>query len=453
MGSVELVDSCREALLLAFSSAKLSIVEYDPATEDLQTISLHYFEEDDIRDGMRLTNHRPIVKIDPEGRCATMLIYGSKLVVLPFRHDSLLDEQDLQSPQLSHKQILHDAMVITPQPSRGPAFPVATLSALPAVPRSSSPPCMTILYLTIENGPLREISDHGSHVASKLYKQSGTDAGTDAPTLLDMSETFADSCIIHDRSAVLPSLVINLRELATPVINVKDYQFLHGYHNPTILFLCEHLPSWSGRVPVRKDTCGIVAVSINMSGQQYPVIWTMANLPFDCFKAIAVPKPLEKQPGVVLTLDSCNATFLAHDQLLVSLKGGEIYVVTLVVDSVTVRGMKSFIFTKTAAGVITSCMCCVGSQYLFLGSRLGNSLLLKYTSKRQLDLVTSPGQLAFKRIKTEDWMADDTDDLEMYGSEATSGGAHHISYSFELLGSNLLAKLVLAKPVYQLKGL
>ena len=43
---------------------------------------------------------------------------------------------------------------------------------------------------------------------------------------------------------------------------------------------------------MRKDTCGIVAVSINMSGQQYPVIWTMTNLPYDCFKLMPVPKPL-----------------------------------------------------------------------------------------------------------------------------------------------------------------
>ena len=39
----------RDALLLTFRDAKLSIVEYDPETHDLRTISLHYFETDDLR--------------------------------------------------------------------------------------------------------------------------------------------------------------------------------------------------------------------------------------------------------------------------------------------------------------------------------------------------------------------------------------------------------------------
>lgn len=39
--------------------------------------------------------HIPIVRVDPENRCAVMLIYGTRLVVLPFRKDTLTDEQEL----------------------------------------------------------------------------------------------------------------------------------------------------------------------------------------------------------------------------------------------------------------------------------------------------------------------------------------------------------------------
>lgn len=36
-----------------------------------------------------------MVRVDPEGRCAVMTVYGRKLVVLPFRRDTALDDAEL----------------------------------------------------------------------------------------------------------------------------------------------------------------------------------------------------------------------------------------------------------------------------------------------------------------------------------------------------------------------
>lgn len=47
--SINLANSPRDALLLAFKDAKLSIVEYDPESHDLKTLSLHYFEEEEMK--------------------------------------------------------------------------------------------------------------------------------------------------------------------------------------------------------------------------------------------------------------------------------------------------------------------------------------------------------------------------------------------------------------------
>lgn len=37
----------------------------------------------------------PMVRVDPERRCSVMLIYGTHLVVLPFRQEGILEEQDV----------------------------------------------------------------------------------------------------------------------------------------------------------------------------------------------------------------------------------------------------------------------------------------------------------------------------------------------------------------------
>jgi len=46
------------------------------------------------QDGWSSSHDIPIVRVDPEHRCAAMLIHGRRLVILPFRVDTLLEESD-----------------------------------------------------------------------------------------------------------------------------------------------------------------------------------------------------------------------------------------------------------------------------------------------------------------------------------------------------------------------
>ncbi|CAM4634432.1 unnamed protein product [Leuciscus chuanchicus] len=391
MASVQLAATNRDALLLSFKDAKLSIVEYDPGTHDLKTLSLHYFEEPELREGFVQNVHIPMVRVDPENRCAVMLVYGTCLVVLPFRRDTLTDDQE---------------------------------------------------------GIVGE----------------------------------------GQKSSFLPSYIIDVRELDEKLLNIIDMKFLHGYYEPTLLILFEPNQTWPGRVAVRQDTCSIVAISLNIMQKVHPVIWSLSNLPFDCTQVMAVPKPiggvvvfavnsllylnqsvppfgvslnsqtngttafpLKPQEEVKITLDCSQASFITSDKMVISLKGGEIYVLTLITDGM--RSVRAFHFDKAAASVLTTCMMTMEAGYLFLGSRLGNSLLLRYTEKIQETLIEEgkenedkekqeePPNKKKRVDSTTNWagkgnLPDELDEIEVYGSEAQSG-TQLATYSFEVCDSIL----------------
>ncbi len=87
----------RDQLLLVFKEAKVSVVEYDPAENDLRTLALNFFENESLRRGRVAFGQPPMLRVDPLSRCAALLCYESKLVVMPFRSKSsnLDDDEDL----------------------------------------------------------------------------------------------------------------------------------------------------------------------------------------------------------------------------------------------------------------------------------------------------------------------------------------------------------------------
>ncbi|KAI8423472.1 hypothetical protein MSG28_012593 [Choristoneura fumiferana] len=175
------------------------------------------------------------------------------------------------------------------------------------------------------------------------------------------------------RAPTLASYVIVLKDLDEKIDNILDIQFLHGYYEPTLLLLYEPIRTFAG------DTCAMAGVSLNMSARVHPVIWATAGLPFDCLRAVPIQRPLGIQEGVCITLDGACVAPLGEGRLALSLKGGQLYVLTLLADSV--RSVRSAHLDRAAASVLTTSMCVIEEDFLFLGSRLGNSLLLRVTER------------------------------------------------------------------------
>ncbi|VVD01045.1 unnamed protein product [Leptidea sinapis] len=415
--SVKCPSAGRDILLISFKEAKLSVVQYDPQTNNLVTLSMHYFEEDDMKGGWTTHPHIPWIRVDPEFRCAVMLLYGKKLAVLPFRKD------------------------IT--------------------------------------------SEDGDPLESKPFDDKKTQSTQ--PVM---------------RTPTLASYVIVLKDLDEKIDNILDLQFLYGYYEPTLLLLYEPVRTFPGRTAVRSDTCAMAGVSLNMSARVHPVIWAIGGLPFDCLQAVPVQKPLggclilavnsliylnqsvppygvslnsiathttnfplRIQEGVCITLDGAKVATLGESRVALALGGGQLYVLTMLSDSV--RSVNSFHLDRAAASVLTSCMCVIEEDFLFLGSRLGNSLLLRVTERENrmifsidrplqttVDLTSenenmvqgnSESDPASKRRRMDsisDCVASnvieisDKDELEVYGSDIRTS-TQLTSYVFEVCDSLL----------------
>lgn len=169
---------------------------------------------------------------------------------------------------------------------------------------------------------------------------------------------------------------------------------------------------------MKRDTCNSVALSLNLNQRTHPIIWPVEKLPSDCLRCYAVPPPIggmllfalnsliyinqsvpsygvtlnsiakltssypfRNMEHVKITLDNSQGVFVAPDRMIVSLKGGELCLITLLTDSESLRSVRNFSIEKGPGSVISSCITKCSENYVFVGSRLANSVLLKYTVK------------------------------------------------------------------------
>ncbi|KAL6131908.1 hypothetical protein ACLB2K_070281 [Fragaria x ananassa] len=379
----------RDAIILTFEDAKISVLEFDDSIHGLRTSSMHCFEGPEwlhLRRGRESFARGPSVKVDPQGRCGGVLVYDLQLIILK--------------------------------------------------------------------------------AAQGGYGLVGDDDG------------FASGAAISAR--VESSYIISLRDM--DMKHVKDFTFVHGYIEPVLVILHERELTWAGRVSWKHHTCMISALSISTTLKQHPLIWSAINLPHDAYKLLAVPSPIggvlvisansihyhsqsascalalnsyagsvdssQEMPRSSFTveLDAANASWLSNDVILLSTKTGELLLLTLVYDGRVVHRLD---LSKSKASVLTSGIATVGNSLFFLGSRLGDSLLVQFTSgvgasMLSADLKDEVGDIegdapSAKRLRmsSSDALQDmiSGEELSLYGSAQNNAESAQRSFSFAVRDS------------------
>jgi len=369
-----------EALLVAFRDAKLSLVEWDPDTYNLHTISIHYYENPDLPGlapwDAELKDTYNFLTADPTNRCAALKFGLHNLAILPFRQRDLAEDE--------YDSDLEGAPEGKTERANG--------EAAHKTPYSSS----FVLRLT----NLDPLLTHPVHLAF-LHEYREPTFGVVAA-----SQATAPSLLAHRKDILTYNVfTLNLEEKAS-----------------TKLLSVSGLPYDISRVvPLPHPVGGALLVGSNEIIHVDQAGKTN-GIAVNEFAKASTSFPLHDQSDLALHLEGCALELLSQDtgDVLVVLNDGRILILTFSLDGRNVTAMTMQKVEADHGGSIlkarASCSSNLGRGRLFIGSEDGESVLMGWTSttkqlQRKQSTVGASGEDEDMSDEEEEDMDDLDDDL------------------------------------------
>ena len=381
-----------ESLLLGFKDAKLSLVEWDPERYGLSTVSIHYYEQEDI-DGSpwapRLSDCVNYLTVDPGNRCAALKFGVRNLAILPFKQgdeDTAMDDWDeeLDGPRPIDKP----AANLTNGDGTHEETPYTTSFVLRL--SSLDPNLIHPIHLTF------------------LYEYREPTFGILSSTILP------SSALLRERKDQLSYMVFTLdlqQRASTTILAVTGL--------PYDLFKVIPLPPPVGGALL---VGGNELIHIDQSGKANGV-------GVNPFAKQCTSFGLADQADIDLRLEGCMVEQLSLDngEMLIILSTGELVILSFRMDGRSVSGLTVRRVAEEVGGLCVSARAStassVGRTTLFVGSEEADSIILGWTRKSkeinrrrsfQTGLSNSSGT-GFDVSDEED--EEDEDDDDLYGDE------------------------------------
>jgi cleavage and polyadenylation specificity factor subunit 1 len=377
-----------DALLIAFREAKLTLVEWDPESFSVSTISVHYYEGESLQTcpwAPELSLCRNYLTVDPNSRCAALKFGQRHLAILPFRQivdDLGEDDFDEEMEDAPEKSTLERRATGT------------ELTATPQTPYSSS----FVLSLTTLDPSLT----HPIHLAF-LHEYH-------EPTFGIMSSVRSlGAALLHERKDTVNYTVFTLdieQRASTTILTVSGL--------PNDLYEVIPLPLPVGGALllgtnelVHVDEAGKTnAVAVNEFAKEVSA-FAMAD-----------------QSDLSLRLEGCVIQQIGDSgHVLIVLKSGELAILTFSLEGRSVLGLHVHKVPADRGGAVlptgVSCASSLGRGRVFMGSDDTNAVILGWSKKAaqltrkrsRADMMTEDAEESFDE-------ADLDDDDDIYGNDA-----------------------------------
>ncbi|KAJ5752373.1 hypothetical protein N7520_009290 [Penicillium odoratum] len=374
-----------EAILLAVRNAKLSLIEWDPKRYNLSTVSIHYYERDDLSRSPwipDLSRCGSILSVDPSSRCAVFNFGVRNLAILPFHQagdDLVMDEYDSEVDVDPSTQALEKNKGDSAHPTPYGASFVLPLTALD--PSLLHPVSLAFLY------------EYREPTFGILYSQIAT-----------------SNALVHERKDVMFYTVFTLdleQRASTTLLSVSRL--------PSDLFKVVALPPPVGGALLIGSN---EIVHVDQAGKTNAVGVNEFSRQVSAFS-------MSDQSDLAFRLEGCVVERLGSGSgdLLLALASGDLALIKFKLDGRSVSGMSVHSLPAQAGGGIlksaASCSTCFDDGNVFIGSEDADSLLLEWSHSafsKKARLESKQIADGLEDLSDEDQMEEDVYEDDLYSS-------------------------------------
>lgn len=338
-----------DALLVALRNAKLSLLEWDPTRYSISTISIHYYENDDLQRSPwtpPLDQCPSHLTVDPSSRCAILSFGIRNIAVVPF----LQPGDDLVMEDYGHEL---DGPVMLPK--------LELQESLGGVNQSYQTP----------------------YAASFVLPLTTLDPGLRHPIALEFLHEYREPTfgILYSQLAVSSSLSMERKDLVCYAVFTLD---LDQRASTTLLSITK-LPSDLHTVlPLPLPAGGALLIGNNEIVHVDQAGKTNA-IGVNEFAQLASSFPMVDRSDLALSLENCTAQELKNDtgDVLIATSCGDLVVLGFSLDGRTTTSLFLDVVTPDNRGSIvsarTTCLAPLGRGKMFLGSEVSDSLVISWS--------------------------------------------------------------------------